>query len=191
MTNTPIHRSRCHVAAAVLLCLPVLLSGCVTEHIAMWGEVDQAVAVLHPTQGNNTRGVVKFYQLQDGVKVVADVRGLHPNAMHAIHVHEFGDCTAPDGTSAGGHYNPEGHEHGLPEQEERHAGDLGNLKADGAGRAQYEITVHNITVAEMNNPVIGRSVIVHAGRDTGAQPTGDAGPRIACGVIGIAKTMSE
>ena len=172
----------------VLVCAPLLSLGCVTRHIEMWGNVDQCIAVLHPTEGNTARGTVRFLQLQEGVKVIAHVEGLNPNSTHAIHVHEYGDCSAADGTSAGGHYNPEGHDHGLPEQQHRHAGDLGNLKADAEGKAHYEITVHNLSVAELTAPVIGRAVIVHARKDTGAQPTGDAGPRIACGVIGVANT---
>jgi Cu-Zn family superoxide dismutase len=125
------------------------------------------------------------------VKVVAHVEGLSPGQKHAIHVHQFGDCSAPDAMSAGGHYNPEGHQHGLPETEKRHAGDLGNLAADSEGKAHYEITVDNISIAGVKNPVIGRAVIVHAKTDDGGQPVGNAGARIACGVIGIANTEKK
>jgi Cu-Zn family superoxide dismutase len=145
-----------------------------------------AVAVLHPTAGQHCQGVVRFTGEGDGVKVVADLEGLTPGQKHAFHIHQYGDCSSPDGMSAGGHYNPEKHQHGLPETENRHAGDLGNVQADQDGKAHYEITVHNITVGGAKNPILGRAVIVHAKVDDGGQPTGNAGGRIACGVIGVA-----
>jgi Cu-Zn family superoxide dismutase len=148
--------------------------------------VNQAIAVLYPTSGSQCHGVVRFTQNGDSVKVVADVEGLTPNQQHAIHIHEYGDASKTDGTSAGGHYNPEKHPHGLPDTENRHAGDLGNLQADADGKAHYEITVNNISIMGDHNPIVGRSVIVHAKMDNGGQPTGNAGGRIACGVIGIA-----
>lgn len=155
-------------------------------HAHSWASVKQAIAVLHPTAGNKAHGEIRFTQEGDSVKIVAHVEGLNPGQKHAIHVHQFGDCSAPDGTSAGGHYNPGNHPHALPETETRHAGDLGNLQADNEGKAHYEITVQNISIAGTNNPIIGRGVIVHAKPDDGGQPVGNAGGRIACGVIGIA-----
>lgn len=163
----------------------------VREHVNMFEDVQRGVAVLHPTQGNNVRGVVHFIEQENGrVTVRAIVSGLQPNSTHAIHVHEYGDCTAPDATSAGDHYNPEDQPHGLPEEPNRHAGDFGNLQADAQGNATKELTVGNITVAGLQNPVLGRAVIVHASEDTGAQPTGEAGARLACGVIGVANPES-
>lgn len=155
-------------------------------------DIDAAVAVMHGTQGNaGVSGTVRFHALADdrGVRMVAEVSGLEPNGIHGIHVHAYGDCTAADATSAGGHYAPDGHRHALPrETDVRHAGDFGNLQADADGNARYELTVHNATIAGSMNPILGRAVIIHAGRDKGMaeQPTGAAGPRIACGVIGIA-----
>jgi len=152
------------------------------------GNLQQLVAVMHATEGNSARGVVTFTQAADGVRVVVDVTGLSPNGKHAIHVHQYGDARAADGTSAGGHYNPQGHPHDLPgSQQPRHAGDLGNLTADYNGIAHYEITVDNITLDGEHNPIIGRGVIIHAKVDDGGQPTGNAGSRIAIGVIGVAK----
>ena len=155
-------------------------------HGEAWAAVKQAVAVLHSTAGNKAHGKVTFTQEGEKVKVVAVLEGLNPGQKHAFHVHQFGDCSAPDGMSTGGHYNPEGHEHGLPDKGKRHAGDLGNIQADNAGKALYEITVDNISVAGVKNPIIGRGVIVHAKVDDGGQPVGNAGARIACGVIGVA-----
>src|SRR6266567_5019880 len=100
----------------------------------------QAVAVLHPTAGQKCHGVVRFTEEGDSVKVVADLEGLSPGQKHAFHIHQYGDCTAPDAMSAGSHYNPEGHQHGLPDGENRHAGDLGNVEADSDGKAHYELT---------------------------------------------------
>lgn len=143
-----------------------------------------AVAVLHPTAGQQCHGVVRFTQEGESVKVVADLEGLKPGQKHAFHIHQYGDCSAPDGMSAGGHYNPEGHQHGLPDTENRHAGDLGNIQADDQGKAHYEVTVKNISISGPKNPIIGRAVIVHAKLDDGGQPVGNAGARIGCGVIG-------
>src|SRR5579872_1353205 len=107
----------------------------------------QAVAVLHSTTGQHCQGVVRFTQQGDSVKVVADLEGLNPGQKHAFHIHQYGDCSSPDGMSAGGHYNPEGHQHGLPDSENRHAGDLGNVLADDQGKAHYIITVDNISIS--------------------------------------------
>jgi len=148
--------------------------------------IKQAIAVLHATAGQQCHGVVRFTQEDDSVKVVADIEGLTPGQKHAFHIHQNGDCSAPDGMSAGGHYNPEGHQHGLPDAQNRHAGDLGNIQADNDGKVHYEITVNNISLSGPKNPILGRGVIVHAKPDDGGQPVGNAGPRIACGVVGVA-----
>jgi superoxide dismutase, Cu-Zn family len=165
-------------------------------HAEAWATVKQAIAVLHPTEGNQCRGTVQFVEQGDSVKITAQIEGLNPGQKHAFHIHEYGDCSAPDATSAGGHYNPEGHMHGLPDTGapgtgQRHAGDLGNLQADNQGKARLEITVKNISIAGTRNPVIGRGVIVHAKPDDGGQPVGNAGARIACGVIGVAKAPEK
>src|ERR1051326_858515 len=107
------------------------------EHGEAWAAVKQAVAVLHATAGNKCHGTVRFSQEGDSVRIVADIEGLTAGQKHAFHIHQFGDCTAGDGMSAGGHYNPEGHQHGLPETDQRHAGDLGNLQADAAGSEEH------------------------------------------------------
>ncbi len=158
------------------------------DHHAATPAPTQAVAVLQAASGSKVGGVVKFTQSGDSVKVVATISGLTPGQKHAMHVHQFGDATAADAMSTGGHYNPEGHDHGLPDKDKRHAGDLGNVTADAEGKATYEITVKNISVAGHVNPILGRAVIVHAKTDDGGQPVGNAGARIAVGVIGIANT---
>lgn len=151
-------------------------------------EVKSAIAVLHPLGDSKVQGTVRLTQEGDKVKMVAEVSGLEPNTKHGFHVHEYGDCSKPDGSSAGGHYNPEGHQHAGPDAGQRHAGDFGNLEADAQGKARLELTVDNISIAGERNPVIGRAVIVHAqADDLKSQPTGNAGGRIACGVIGVAQ----
>ena len=145
----------------------------------------EAVAVLHPTEGSDARGIVTFMETEGGIRIIADVEGLSPG-LHGFHIHEYGDCSAPDGTSAGGHFNPEDMPHGAPTDMERHAGDLGNLEADGSGKSHYERIDDHIS---LNGPhsIVGLAVIVHAGEDDfTSQPTGNAGPRVACGIIGIA-----
>ena len=148
--------------------------------------VREAICVIYPTAGHTVSGVVRFKQQGHQVKIVADIEGLLPSGIHAIHIHQFGDCSSPDGTSAGGHYNPQGHDHALPPTKQRHAGDLGNLTADSQGKSHYEIEVDNICIVGQKNPVLGRAIIIHAQADDGGQPTGNAGGRIGYGVIGIA-----
>ena len=149
--------------------------------------VKEAVAVMSPTEGNNVRGVLRFTEANGKVTIVAEIEGLSKNQMHAMHIHQWGDITGQDGKATGGHYNPKSHDHGLPNKHPRHAGDLGNLEADASGKAKYELTVDNISIAGPKNPILGRGVIIHAKKDDGGQPTGNAGPRIAQGVIGIRK----
>lgn len=171
------------------------LAGCHSQHkhhhAHQWESVNELVAVVMPTEGNKCRGVVRFTQMAEGVKVVAEIEGLMPDAQHAFHVHEFGDATASNGTSAGSHYNPEGHAHGRPEDEVRHAGDLGNIHADANGKARYERVDKGFTLTGLRNPIIGRSVIIHAGQDKFTQPVGDAGARIGIGIIGVAKPSAS
>ena len=177
-----------HMTAVLLTCM-IGLTGCMTHKNAVkLGQLDRAVAVMQPTAGNSARGIVKFVQDGARITVIADIEGLSPNAKHAFHIHQWGDCSSPDGKSAGSHYNPEGHEHGNPDAgSPRHAGDLGNIEADAAGKAHYERTVYNLTIADSHNPIIGRSLIIHKKHDDFGQPTGNAGSRIACGTIGVAK----
>ena len=154
----------------------------------MGPDVKEAIAVIHGTKGNEkVHGTVKFSEAAGkGVSVVAHLEGLSPNGTHGFHIHEFGDCSAPDGSSAGGHYNPSSGQHGPP-GEKSHVGDMGNLKANGQGVAHLEMSIPHATISGKNG-IIGRGVIVHAkADDLKTQPTGDAGGRIGCGVIGAAK----
>jgi Cu-Zn family superoxide dismutase len=144
----------------------------------------KATVELEPTEGNKATGTVTFTSVDGGVQIVADLEGLEPG-KHGFHIHENGDCSAPDAEMAGGHFNPEGSPHGAPDNPaaQRHVGDLGNVEADEEGKAHYERTDQLISM-EGENTIVGKAVIVHAQPDDlETQPTGGAGPRLACGVI--------
>ena len=141
-----------------------------------------AVATLAPASGSNVRGTVNFIREKDGIRVEANVTGL-TQGQHGFHIHEKGDCSAPDGSSAGAHFNPGGRPHGGPADHNRHVGDFGNLEADASGHARYSRTFPDLKL-EGSDSIISRAVIVHAkADDLKTQPSGDAGGRIACGVI--------
>jgi Cu-Zn family superoxide dismutase len=147
----------------------------------------RAGAVLRSAPAGKVEGTIWFEPAGSGVAVKARISGLTPGT-HGFHVHEFGDCSAADFTSAGGHFNPMGMAHGAPQAAARHVGDLGNIEANAEGVATLDLTDSQIALDGMHS-VIGRAVIVHAkADDLKTQPTGDAGGRLACGVIGIAKT---
>ncbi len=149
--------------------------------------MQRAICVVQPTKGNSCRGIVYFEATSKGkVKITAMISGLIPNQKHAIHIHQYGDISDLSGKSAGGHYNPENHPHGLPPEKKRHAGDLGNLEADRHGKTKLLLTVDNISIAG-KNAILGRAIVIHAKLDDGGQPTGNAGARIGFGVIGIGK----
>lgn len=169
--------------------LPLLLTACsqgdLSDVIHQAG-IEQYVASIESTEGNEASGTVTFTRTNDGIHVVAQVEGLQPNQRHGFHIHEYGDCGAPDATSAGGHFNPTSSRHGGPHDDERHVGDLGNLEANDQGIAHLEYVD---IMLDMDGPysVLGRGIVVHAGADDlESQPTGQAGSRIGCGVIGVA-----
>ena len=150
------------------------------------GPVTRAVAVLHPAKDGKVEGTLTFAHAADGVKVSGRISGLAPGA-HGFHIHEFGDCSAADFSSAGGHYNPMGHQHAGPPEPRRHIGDMGNIQAGDDGVATVDYTDARLRF-EGAHGILGRGVIVHANPDDfKTQPTGNAGGRLACGVIGVAK----
>ena len=163
------------IAMAVLT-----LSACATAQ----RDVPTAKAELDPTTGNQASGTVSFAQYRDKVRVSGEITGLVPNSQHGFHVHEKGDCSAPDASSAGGHFNPLKKAHGHAVPGGRHAGDMPNLRTDGSGRATFSFDLRGMSVAEGETSVVGKSVIVHAKPDDyRSQPSGDSGARLACGVI--------
>jgi Cu-Zn family superoxide dismutase len=147
---------------------------------------NKAVAVIHPTKGNKVQGTVTFTQEDAGLHIVADITGLTPG-KHGFHAHENGDCSAEDGSSAGGHFNPEDMKHGAPDDAQRHVGDFGNITADASGKAHLD-TVDKIAKLNGKDSIVGHAIIIHGkADDLKSQPSGDAGPRVACGVVGVAK----
>ncbi len=143
-----------------------------------------AVATLSPTTGNTTSGQVRFTPSGDKVVVSGEVRGLKPNGEHGFHVHEKGDCSSGDGMSAGGHFNPAGAPHGRHGSGRHHVGDLPSLKADATGVARFNFESRSINVGSGPADIVGKALIVHRDPDDySTQPTGNAGPRLACAVI--------
>jgi Cu-Zn family superoxide dismutase len=142
----------------------------------------KAFAKISPTSDQKVTGNVTFETVDKGVRIVADFKGLTPG-LHGFHVHEKGDCSAHDGSSAGGHYNPSGKKHGGPNDAERHAGDFGNVEADADGNAQYE-RIDTVITLDGVDSIIGKSIVIHADPDDlKSQPAGNSGARIGCGLI--------
>lgn len=138
------------------------------------------VAMITPTKGNQVRGILRLIQKGDEIKIMGRINHLTPGE-HGFHIHEFGDQRGGDGKATGGHYNPSGHDHGAPGAKS-HSGDLGNIKANAEGVAQVNITMKGTPL----HFVLGRAFVVHAGKDDlESQPSGDAGSRIATGIIAI------
>ncbi|HLR24675.1 MAG TPA: superoxide dismutase family protein, partial [Fodinibius sp.] len=145
-------------------------------------DVTATVAVVHPTKDSDVMGTVTFTKEGDGVRVQGNISGLK-EGKHGFHIHQYGDCRADDGSSAGGHYNPAGNDHAARTDSVRHMGDMGNITADADGNASVDYVD---SVIDMNM-IMGRAVVIHGGEDDlTSQPSGAAGARMACGVIGIA-----
>ena len=146
--------------------------------------VSRAVAQIEPKSDSQVTGTATFAVDHGEVTLVLEVQNA-PQGEHAFHLHQTGDCSAPDGTSAGGHWNPAGHDHGKWEEAPFHLGDVGNLVVgdDGSGALTLSTDLWSIGTGA-NNDIVGRAVILHAGADDfTSQPTGAAGGRIGCGVI--------
>jgi len=142
-----------------------------------------AKAELAPASKSKVKGTIDFKEVDGGVEVIATIEGLKAGD-HAYHVHEKGDCSAPDAASAGGHFNPSSHKHGAPDAEEHHEGDFGNLTAGKDGKASKTFVMKGITLADGPTSIVGKGFIIHEKADDfKTQPTGNAGSRVACGVI--------
>jgi len=138
---------------------------------------------LEAKSGSKLAGKAVLTETEGGVHVVLSVTGLDAGD-HGAHVHEKGDCSSPDGKSAGGHFNPQSKDHGLPGADKRHLGDLGNIVIGKDGKGSLDITAPGANLKD-GDPMsfTGRAIIVHAKKDDGGQPTGNAGDRVGCGVI--------
>lgn len=172
-----------------ILSLILILNCTKTERIEVVKEFDgpqiqKAVAVIHSVGDNQVSGTVNFGKTETGTKITAQITGLS-EGEHGFHIHQYGDCSAADASSAGGHFDPDDMKHNSRDAEIRHVGDMGNLVSEGMEfTTTLSYTDNNIFLEE----IIGRGIIIHAGKDDlTSQPSGDAGPRIACGVIGIAQ----
>jgi Cu-Zn family superoxide dismutase len=152
-----------------------------------------AHAELEPSSGSSVTGTAEFSAAEDGsVMIVARVEGLEPGTSHGVHIHEVGDCSAPDASSAGAHFAPEESPHGAPREDvdNRHAGDLGNLTANQQGVASKELQDAVLSLDGAYS-VVGRAIVVHEGEDDlSTQPSGESGDPVACGVIRLAEDMS-
>jgi Cu-Zn family superoxide dismutase len=151
-------------------------------------KVKRAVAELVSANNANVRGTVEFKAVKGGVMVKVDVRGLTPGP-HGFHVHAGAVCDANDPAgpfvSALGHFNPDGDPHGSPATDPHHDGDMGNLVADSKGRAKATLFLDDVSLAGPEG-FVGHTVIIHANPDDlVTQPTGNSGPRVACGLIQV------
>lgn len=189
----------------VCLIAAISLNGCRMHHETMHHEkeaskvvqgfaitppkqISKAVATLKPTANSQVSGTIAFIKEADGVRVQGTISGLTPGD-HGFHVHQWGDCSATDATSAGGHFNPESQNHAAQHDNVRHVGDLGNVTADASGNATINFLDKKLSFEGVAS-IIGRGLIVHANPDDfKSQPTGNAGGRVACGVIGVVAEM--
>jgi superoxide dismutase, Cu-Zn family len=179
------------VRKLTLVALMVMMAGWLTacsEHSkppAVTGAAQTAIARIQPAKNapeQTIAGTILFNQQADGVLVIVDLIGLPPG-NHGFHIHEKGDLSAPDLTSAGGHFNPTHQPHGAPTSAHRHSGDLGNITADRNGVVHLDMMIAGMKLAGPDG-IIGRSIIVHAKPDDfTTQPTGNSGARIAGGII--------
>ena len=146
-----------------------------------------AAVQLAATQGNTANGGLKITASGSGVKLSGMVQGLKPDSDFGFHFHEKGDCSAPDATSAGAHFNPTNAAHGNPQNPPHHAGDMLNVRSDAQGVA--EVSLDNADVSLQTgqpNDILDKALVMHAKPDDyTTQPSGDSGDRIACGVVAV------
>lgn len=142
-----------------------------------------AVAQLESRSGSLCTGEALFAQEGDMLRIVLKIKGATPGD-HGAHIHEKGDCSAADGSTAGGHFNPGAHDHGGHSQSPRHAGDLGNITVAADGTGVLDVRVKGLTLADTELSVLGRAILVHEKPDDlRTQPSGNSGARICCGVV--------
>jgi len=166
--------------AHTLVAATVLVAGCT----AMGPGPLKAGAVLEARSGSSVAGKVDLVESGGKLRAHVELTGLAPNSEHGFHVHDKGDCSAPDGSSAGGHFNPGGTAHGRAGSATHHAGDLPSLMADASGHVRVDLTLEGVTLAAGPTSIVGKAFVVHRDRDDfTSQPAGNSGPRVACGVI--------
>lgn len=172
--------------ASAIAITALLLAGCADKGVPFFRTPTEpnATVQLEPRSGSNVNGTVTFTDEGDKVRIRGEING-HAAGPRGWHIHEKGDCSDPKGMNAGGHFNPGGHKHGGPSSAERHAGDMGNLVFDDRGRVEINVLVTGFsTTGNKPDGIIGRALIIHMDRDDlKTDPTGNAGGRVACGVI--------
>lgn len=172
------------VVISSVFAVVLLLWGCESPGLAATGQ-----ATLQGTSpDSNLAGVVNLQNSEAGLQIKVSLSNA-PAGEHGFHIHEFGSC-AEGGNAAGGHYNPDGVPHGDLVKDgfaNAHAGDLGNITVADDGTASYSATVPGLSLTEGKYVVADHAFIVHEKVDDFGQPTGNAGGRIGCGVITLAK----
>lgn len=154
---------------------------CALVGVAHAQEVTKATAQLESKSNSKVTGTVTFTKVGDEVHVVANILNLTPG-KHGFHIHEKGDCSAPDAASAGAHFNPTQQHHGGPATLDHHTGDLGNIETDASGKTHLDWK-GKLSLSGKDS-IIGKSVVVHEKEDDlKTDPAGNSGARIACGVI--------
>ena len=148
----------------------------------------QAIATIGPASGSNVTGTATFTQNGDQITLTIEIQNASPG-LHAVHIHENGDCSSPDGKSAGGHWNPTDVAHGKWGEGEFHLGDIGNITVGEDGTGSIELTTNLWEIGTGSDiDVVGRGIVVHADADDfTSQPSGNAGARIGCGAIALAE----
>ncbi len=162
----------------------IMLPACAAHKGGTIYEDPSAMALLGPTQGSLVHGAVTFVRTGGVALVQVNMTGFEPNSTHGLHIHESGDCTARDGSSAGGYFNPTSSQNGGPNDSSRRSGDLGNITADSKGVIYSTFTIGDVAFGTGMDSIIGRGLVVHADKDDlKSQPAGNPGARLACGMI--------
>jgi Cu-Zn family superoxide dismutase len=168
----------------VLIGLCILVPAFYTEVRPVSANTQKKIfkANIKPVENNKVSGLITFEDAKDGVIVKGNIKNLTPG-KHGIHIHEIGNCSGPGAKTAGEHFNPTMSPHGDRSENERHAGDFGNIDADKDGVAKFEFLDKKAQLKGANS-IIGKSLIIHAKEDdTKTQPSGNSGDRVACGII--------
>lgn len=179
--------------ASMAIATTILLTACGTAPApkttapSAQSTAKQAVANLASASGSLVSGKVTVMPMADGVHLTGTVGGLPANSTHGFHIHEKGDCSAADASSAGPHFNPSAAQHGKAESGAHHAGDMDNVVANAEGVVNLDVHVSGVTLGGgAANDIAGRALVVHAAPDDyTSQPAGNAGARVACGVITV------
>ena len=178
------------LAPALLAATTLLLAACASapKSRAPAPEVStlaRAEVVMTPASASLVSGSLVVTAVEGGVRITGELGSLQRAGTHAIHIHEKGDCSAVDATSAGPHFNPDAQPHGRVGAGPHHGGDMDNIVADARGVARVNVQARGVTLGGGGRTdILGRAVIVHAmADDYSTQPAGNAGARVACGII--------